>query len=286
MLPRIVVRGADAVRRLSGIAPRIEKHSLLGRPLDVVQDSVRLRPDYDDAWFVACARRSESIFDVGANSGYTAVLAMLCPGVREVVLFEPSPDALLIAAQNLIRNQLCARARFVCAFVSDRGGETAQFWTVGAGAAGSMYAGHALTASRAGSSIDVPTITLDEACDAYATEPDLVKIDVEGAEAQVLGGARKLAARGRTRFLVEMHSNPELTMAANAATALSWCDASGYAAWYLARHARLSEPEQIQARGRCHLLLQPADWPYPSWLTDIGQSASLPDGPLAERPRT
>jgi len=269
---------------LSGLPPRVEARRLLGRPLRLVEDTVRVLADYDDAWFVACAGHSETVFDVGANRGYMAMLALLSPGVKQVVLFEPNPEALLIAAENAIRNQLSARARFVCAFVADVGGQTARLWTVGSGAAGSMYAGHAVTASRAGRSIDVPTVTLDEACEAYAAEPDLVKIDVEGAEAQVLEGARTLASRGRSRFLVEMHSNPELTITANAATVMRWCESQGYAAWYLARHARMTDPDQVKDRGRCHFLLQPAGWPYPSWLRDIQQSAALPDAPIAARP--
>src|SRR5262249_12780002 len=143
---------------------------------------------------------------------------------------------------------------------SDRGGETARLWTVGAGSAGSVYADHALTAARAGRSIDVPTVTLDEVSETYGVAPDLVKIDVEGAEVPVLDGARALASRRRTRFLVEMHSNPELTITANGDSVLRWCGEAGFSAWYLAKHARLTHPDQIQDRGRCHLLLQPSSW--------------------------
>jgi FkbM family methyltransferase len=215
-----------------------------------------------------------------------ALLALLCPEVRQVVLFEPNPDALMVASENLIRNKLSARARFVCAFVSAGSGDTARLWTVGSGAAGSVYASHAATASRGGHSIDVPTATLDEVSDAYGVVPELVKVDVEGAESQVLEGARRLASHNRSRFLVEVHSNPDLTITANTAAILSWCEGRDYAAWYLARHARLTDPEQVRDRGRCHVLLQPSAWPYPPWLVGIQQSAALPEilpVPRAER---
>jgi hypothetical protein len=94
-------------------------------------------------------------------------------------------------------------------------------------------------------SIEVPTVTLDELASAYSLLPDLVKIDVEGAEGLVLLGAKSCATNHGTRFLVEMHSPPELPMAANAAKVLGWCNELGYAAWYLARGSRLDTPNEI-----------------------------------------
>lgn len=64
-------------------------------------------------------------------------------------------------------------------------------------------------------------------------------------------------------------------MTANAGNVLRWCDELGYAAWYLAKGSRLDTAQQIKDRGRCHLLLQPKGWPYPSWLQGIPQGAAL-----------
>ena len=122
--------------------------------------------------------------------------------------------------------------------------------------------------------IEVPVTTLD-ALVAKHGAPDFVKIDVEGAEARVLGGAT-FAAKRETRFLVEMHAMPELSMEANADLILEWARRVGYAVWYMSQAQRLESAELIKHRGRCHLLLQPADWPYPDWLASISQSAPLP----------
>ena len=121
----------------------------------------------------------------------------------------------------------------------------------------------------------VPTVSLDALADRYSVVPDFIKIDVEGAEVLVLRGSTNIAAAQQTRFLVEMHSPPELGMLQNAEQVLSWCDQTGYAAWYLAEAERLETAGAIQHRGRCHLLLQPEDWPYPSWLEAIKQSSPL-----------
>jgi FkbM family methyltransferase len=252
-----------------------------GRALTLQRGSLRQPPDYDDAWFVACARHANSLFDIGANVGSDAVLALATGQIKRVALVEANPDALVVAADNLIRNGLSAAAHFVPAFASDVEGGTAILWTTGTGAAGSMYAAHAVTAAARGQRIDVATTTVDALCGLLAFQPDFVKIDVEGAESKVLAGSVRLAATGTARFLVELHSNAELSMQANAQRILDWCGAVGYSAWYLKEHVALSDAGQVAQRGRCHVLLQPSGWPYPDWLRGIAQSAALPDVHLA-----
>jgi FkbM family methyltransferase len=248
---------------------------LLGHDLVLRDGTIPGKTDYDDAWFHACAQHAETVFDVGANVGHSALMALLCPNVKQVVLVEANWEALSVAAENLVRNQLSARARFVSAFAAEMTDDTVDFWTVGTGAAGSMFASHASSAAKTGSVRRVSTITLDSLADVLEVVPDLVKIDVEGAEIKVLRGARKLASQHRSRFIVEMHSMAELTMLDNARQVLAWTTEAGYAAWYMSGASQLLSPEPIQHRGRCHLLLQPQDWAYPDWLARIPQSAEL-----------
>lgn len=229
--------------------------------------------DYDDAWIFECAKHAKIVFDVGANVGQSALLVLMCPNIEEVVLVEANQEALATAADNLIRNQLSARARFVGAFASDASNATVDLWTVGTGAAGSMYRGHAVSAASAGTVQQVRTTTLDEIAARYRLMPDLVKIDVEGAEAAVLEGSKRLVEHHKTRILVEVHSLPELSMARNASLLLDWAARVGYSVWYLAHGVKLESPELVQHRGRCHVLLQPRDWAYPDWLVGIAQSA-------------
>lgn len=249
---------------------------LLGHDLVLRDGTIPDKLDYDDAWVHACAQHAEVMFDVGANVGHAALMALLCQNIQQVLLVEANWEALSVAAENLIRNQLSARARFIGAFAAETSDESIDFWTVGTGAAGSMYASHASSAARAGSVRRVSTITLDGLSNNFEVVPDLVKIDVEGAEIKVLRGSTHIASNRATRFVVEMHSMAELTMASNAAQVLEWTKSVGYSAWYLSGAALLENPETIQHRGRCHLLLQPRDWSYPEWLAKIPQSAALP----------
>ena len=253
---------------------RYVTQSVLGRPLTVIDGSLRTG-DYDDAWNVALARRSRIVFDVGANVGQSALLMFLSGSPENIVLFEANPLALSIAAENLIRNNFSQRATFIPGFVSDSPGDTIRFNTVGAGAAGSIYARHAVSATALHASIDVPTITLDNAVELTGLTPDYVKIDVEGAEARVLSGFARTARSTAIRILVEMHANPDLSMGQNATAILDWSTQVGYRAWYLKDHIELKNPHQIASRGRCHLLLLPAALEFPGYLLDIDQGDSI-----------
>lgn len=255
---------------------RRRKHEsavVLGVAVTVCRGTVRRTPDYDDAWFAACACHSNIILDVGANIGQEALLALVARPESEVFLVEANPEALLIAAENLILNNLIHRTRLTCAFAGDSDDNTIAFWTIGAGAAGSIFPGHAASAARLHRSISARTVTLDRIARDYAIVPDLVKIDVEGAETLVLNGCMEIAAHMRTRFLVELHSPPELPMRVNAERVLGWATRCNYQPWYLKNHSLLSSPDEVADRGRCHLLLQPRGWPYPKWLARIPQGA-------------
>jgi FkbM family methyltransferase len=274
--PNLLRRLEARVRYQLGLPYPWVHESLMGRELVLRSGTIRTETDYDDAWLLACARHAEVMYDVGANVGQAALMALVCPNIKEVVLVEANWEALAVAAQNVIRNHFGSRARFVAAFAGDKSNSEVDFWTVGTGAAGSMYQGHAVTAARLGSAQRVPTVTLDELADTYGVVPDLVKIDVEGAEAKVLHGSSKCTSKRRTRFIVEMHSPKELPMVQNTELVLDWARSVGYSAWYLSGAVKLETPEPVSHRGRCHLLFQPSEWEYPEWLRGIAQSAELP----------
>ena len=192
---------------LSGIYYSIKKNdtklkssSLCGIPLITYSETIRATPDQDDAWFFYLAKHHKVIFDIGANIGYTALLAMIQDPDRDYVLVDPNPLALQKAQGNLLNNNFGFKARYYSAFVSDKLNEMVKFYTIGAGAAGSMYSSHAESAAAVNSFKNVTTVTLDYLYSYYGLRPDLVKIDVEGEELAVLrGGVGTLA---RTRFVI------------------------------------------------------------------------------------
>lgn len=247
--------------------------AVLGREYVVVAKELR-GPDYGDAWLAALAREARVVFDVGSNVGQAALTMLAWDTVEEIVLVEPNADALSVAAENLVLNGLSHRARFVRAFAAERDGERVRFYAVGTGQAGSLYPSFADIPAALGMSEMVPTVTLDALSRRYGLVPDLVKVDVEAAEALALAGAREIASHRRTRFFVEMHSTMEVHQPENAAKVLAWCAGVGYRAWFLAGRAELTAAEQLQ-RARCHLLLLPREAPFPEVLWEIGETAPL-----------
>jgi hypothetical protein len=52
-----------------------------------------------------------------------------------------------------------------------------------------------------------PTVTVDAVSAIIKRYPDVMKIDVEGAEMLVLSGARKTLQEGKPKVLLEVHSD-------------------------------------------------------------------------------
>lgn len=271
-------------KRLKRIFPflsskkKVFRHeTLCGMQLKLLPGTIRVKADQDDAWWFYLAKHHCNIYDLGANIGYTALLALIQNPKRKIVLVDPNPEALHKAAMNIIQNSIGSRAQFLTAFAGDKLDETIKFYTIGAGEAGSMYPSHAETASYMNSFMEVKTITLDYMYDFYGFKPDLVKIDVEGAETLVMNAAKKLAKESQCTFFVEMHNVKNLGMEAAGELMIKWCTEQNYQAWYLKTGSILSTGSTIADRGKCHLLLIPKNQPYPEYLKDITQGSSLPN---------
>jgi FkbM family methyltransferase len=256
-------------------SPLVNKQ-LAGVSLRVHKGTIRDQADQDDAWLFALMGNFDNIFDIGANVGLSSLFAKIQGTNKRILLVDPNPEALSKAAQNLITNSFSWNVTYIPAFVSNEMDKEVEFFTIGSGAAGSMYKGHAETAAVIGESIKVKTLTVDYLADRAKWVPDFVKIDVEGAEALVLEGACKLASEKKTVFMIEMHSPPELPMLENANLVLEWAHKMDYIVWYMKDHKVMSDAKIIAHRGKCHLLLTPNGTTYPKYLKEIAQGAQLP----------
>ena len=146
-------------------------------------------------------RDGDVVLDIGANLGaYTLLFGQWVGDSGRVYAFEPAPDARRGLAQHVVMNDVAARVVVRPEAVSAEAG-TARFLASGTSGANRL-------AARAGADgTEVVTTTVDVFCASLGLRPRLIKVDVEGAELDVLRGARQtIAAGGRDlRLYVEMH---------------------------------------------------------------------------------
>ena len=156
--------------------------------------------------FVRQMRTRRRLLDVGACHGIFALaFAHGRPEARAVAV-EPSAAAYSILAENLRLGGLDnVVARQVACGAASGTLRMRQTWhhleALPAAAGGAHGAG----AGEAGAIVTVPMQSIDELCAELDFHPDLVKIDVEGYELAVLGGARATLGRHRPHLFLELH---------------------------------------------------------------------------------
>jgi FkbM family methyltransferase len=150
-------------------------------------------------------RPGDVAIDAGAHIGFFTVQMAAAVGAGGCVYaFEPfGPNADLLA-RSLLENRFTERVVFARAAVGARGGSATLTFpqeTLNSGGAyllpeGTAPIGGNLTAA-------VPIVALDDVVTKHPVR--LIKIDVEGAEPQVLRGARRLLREDRPTILSELH---------------------------------------------------------------------------------
>jgi len=148
----------------------------------------------DFATFMHLVRPGSVIVDVGANFGlYSISAALYARPQGRVFAFEPAPGAFALLERNIAQNNLGSLiTAFPNAVAAARG--RAPFYVGGDVSFSSLHRTQRI--GDEASTVEVETVTLDEAL-ARVASIDLLKIDVEGGEADVLLGARELLKRSR-----------------------------------------------------------------------------------------
>ncbi|MGQ0561316.1 MAG: FkbM family methyltransferase [Gemmatimonadota bacterium] len=155
--------------------------------------------------FAEAVRTGDLIADVGAFRGvYTVVAAARAGAAGHVVAFEPFAANTRYLHANLALNRLESRVTLVEKAVAATTGALT-FYSAGENSANSLL--RAAIEPHAGGDITelhVATTTLDSYFAALGRAPDLVKLDVEGAELSVLRGAETIVASA-ARIMCELH---------------------------------------------------------------------------------
>ena len=140
-----------------------------------------------------------TVYDVGAHIGFFTLLASRMAGDSgRVYAFEPRPDNIERLRRNIWTND-ARNVEVVAAAASDRDGDAAFIMHE------STLEGRLADATEH-SAASVRTATIDALVRGGMAPPDLIKMDVEGAEGAVIRGAAHTIDAHRPALLIEVHS--------------------------------------------------------------------------------
>lgn len=190
--PRVVAHGRAAGMRIdpAGAAAGYA----LGTSEPLIQDA-----------FAEHVTSGGVVWDVGANIGFYTLIASRLVGAGKVVAFEPLPANQQAIRRNLALNEI-ANVELVAVALSDEQGEAeleihaSPTWAKLDTSGDTSFKRDADVGER----VRVAVSTLDAQL-AHVPAPDLVKMDIEGAEVAALRGAQRLLAEHRPTLICELH---------------------------------------------------------------------------------
>lgn len=173
--------------------------------------------------FAEAIAPGDVVVDVGAHIGTYAMLAARRTGAAgRVIAYEPCEETRRYLRQHLEWNHLAPRVtvREVCCGAEPG---TATFFFRG-GAEGM----NSLVPTEGFESAPMPVVRLDDDVNALGVTPRLIKIDVEGAEFDVLQGAQETLRTAKPVLFVSLHPAPLAEKGLSEAAIVSWLVARGY----------------------------------------------------------
>lgn len=150
-------------------------------------------------------RPGSTVLDVGSFIGLYAILAARWTGKKgRVLTFEPTPTTLPVLHQHLAMNHVLGIVTpLACAIGRTHG--VVEFFQHDEPYRNSVGTSDPDVVGNV-SSVQVPMLSIDEACTLFAVKPDVMRIDVQGLEAEVLRGAKQTIQQcPHLKIIVEVH---------------------------------------------------------------------------------
>jgi len=167
------------------------------------------------------------VYDIGANIGVITVLLAKHNGgcAEKIFSFEPDPKNFRQLNGNVEANALQQRVSTHSVALGASEGEVSLHIRGDAG-----EGRHSISESKgATDTITVPLMTVSGFARDSGSPPDLIKIDVEGAEGQVLAGLAELTQKRPPRdIFLEIHSKGEGDKMPDGQTIHQWFMDNGY----------------------------------------------------------
>jgi FkbM family methyltransferase len=200
--------GTMLTQTIHGLKYFIDPQDLIIAPQMVVYR--QWEADISDLFRLLC-RPDSVVIDVGANFGYFSVLAANLIGTSnsgQVISFEPNPYLCKLFRRNREINWSIAPVTLHEMALGDFDDNLTLYVPVEHGANGSLSAPAGMECTQ----IPVPVKPLDDVLPPDLAV-DLMKIDVEGHEASVLRGARKVIASSPNLHLILEWSQKQMKAA-------------------------------------------------------------------------
>ncbi|MBF8757336.1 FkbM family methyltransferase [Pseudomonas guariconensis] len=151
---------------------------------------------FNELTLPALQGRDITFVDCGAYDGDSYRELVNCPGItcKQAFLLEPDPQNY----SRLVQQVTLQGGPAICLPMA--AAETYSILTFNAGQ------GEACSISQAGGDTSIAAVALEQLLP--CTHVDVVKLDVEGAEAQVLRGAERIIRNSRPVLIVSLYHNP------------------------------------------------------------------------------
>lgn len=206
-------------------------------------------------WLTAQQLDGATVLDVGAHAGfYTMMLAKAVGSTGRVVAFEPQPQ-LANAVTAAIHMNGVSWCQVVRSAVGDREGELSLHrpGDLGRTSAGALPDDEYTT-------LQVPLLRLESWIEQnLASPPDLIKIDIEGAEGMAVEGlGRWLHSQRRPRLLIEVHPQQLIDLGSHPQEFIDRLGQLGYRVhWLSPRAGRQPVPQPLPSGSAWHMVAEP-----------------------------
>jgi FkbM family methyltransferase len=153
--------------------------------------------------FASILESGRVVYDIGAASGFYAVIAARAVGsTGQVIAFEPMPESVARLRYNIALNDFTNVSVFELA-LGDSVGVAKLVPGIEEDQAG---VDGLLPVDESGAAIEVEVTTIDHLVDEGAVPPpDMIKVDIEGAEIEMLAGAERTLSQRHPVLLIESH---------------------------------------------------------------------------------
>ena len=183
----------------------VGKHWWLSHPLQVTWNT----EFHILAWVEKALHAGNTFIDVGAHAGWVALASSRIVGpTGHVVAIEPSPALASLIRYHSRLNRVPSIAVEEFAVTDSSGIADFFIHNRGISSINSLFESAVAREAPPESRIDricVRTRSLDDYCESRTLIPNLIKIDVEGAELSVLRGASTILSKHKPALIVAVH---------------------------------------------------------------------------------